>query len=115
MQEAQERLDAWIDENLDRLEAEWAESFEHERKAISEEIVAIEKEIQGTRSVMAETLSRLTELEEDWKLGDGATLEEAMLSTREAIHRLQAALDERQRRRRALVAALLQAGGLGKP
>ncbi len=115
VEEAQNQLDAWIDENLDRLESEWTESFEHQRKAISEEILAIEKEMQAARSAMDEALSRLSELEEDWKLGDGASLEEAMVSTRAAIHRLQSALDERERRLRALVSALLQAGGLGKP
>ena len=115
VEEAQNQLDAWIDENLDRLESEWMESFEKERKAISEEILAIEREIQEARSVMAEALSRLSELEEDWKLGDGASLEQAMISTREAIHRLQSALDERERRLRALVSSLLRAGGLGKP
>jgi uncharacterized coiled-coil DUF342 family protein len=115
VEEAQNQLDTWIDENLDRLESEWMESFEKERKAISEEILAIEREIQEARSVMAEALSRLSELEEDWKLGDGASLEQAMISTREAIHRLQSALDERERRLRALVSSLLRAGGLGKP
>jgi len=115
VEEAQNQLDTWIDENLDRLESEWMESFEKERKAISEEILAIEREIQEARSVMAEALSRLSELEEDWKLGDGASLEQAMSSTREAIHRLQLALDERERRLRALVSSLLRAGGLGKP
>ena len=115
VEEAQNQLDTWIDENLDRLESEWTESFEKERKAISEEILAIEREIQEARSVMAEALSRLSELEEDWKLGDGASLEQAMSSTREAIHRLQLALDERERRLRALVSSLLRAGGLGKP
>ena len=115
VEEAQNQLDAWIDENLDRLESEWTESFENQRKAISEEILAIEREIEGARSAMAEALSRLSELEEDWKLGDGASLEEAMASTREAIRRLQSALDERERRIRALVSTLLRAGGLSKP
>ena len=49
VEEAQNQLDAWIDENLDRLESEWTESFEHQRKAISEEILAIEKEMQAAR------------------------------------------------------------------
>ena len=111
--EAQERLDSWIDENINRLEAEWTESLGLHKREILEETAALEGEMQGAQGEIVEALNRLNQLEENWKSGDGETIEEAIASTRETIHRLQAGLDARETKIRSAIAALIRAGALG--
>jgi len=96
--DARERLEAWIDENVDRLEQEAQASVEEKRRALADEVAAFQEEIAASRQAFAEMLDRLGGLEADFEAGDGVTVDQAVRATRETVMALRTALQERERR-----------------
>lgn len=100
--DARVRLDIWIDENLDRIEAELHASLESKRRALSAEVAGLQEEIAAAGSFMADILARLSALEERFASGDGVTVEEAVRATRETILAVRSSLEQREQRVRGL-------------
>jgi hypothetical protein len=107
--DARVRLDVWIDENLDRIEAELRTSLESKRRALSAEVAGLQEEIAAAGSFMADILARLSTLEERFASGDGVTVEEAVRATRETILAVKSSLDQREKRVRGLARSMARA------
>jgi hypothetical protein len=108
--EARERLDRWIDENVDRLEAEMRDAIEAGRRALATEVSAVQAELAEGKERLAQVLADLSRLEESFDAGDGMTVDEAVRATREAVQNVRAALDQREQRIKGLAGAAVSAG-----
>lgn len=108
--EAREHLDTWIDENVDRLEAEMQATIEEKRRVLAAEVVGLQEEIAAGQQRMTDVLDRLGDLEESFEAGDGITVDQAVRATRDTVQAVRAALDERERRVRGLARAAVSAG-----
>lgn len=108
--DARERLEAWIDENVDRLESEMNTAIDSRSQALASEVSAFEAELADAREQLGEVLARLGTLEEGFDAGDGMTVDEAVRATREAVQAVRAALEERERRIAGLSKAVASAG-----
>ncbi len=103
--DARVRLDIWIDENMDRIEAGLHAALEAKRRALAAEIAGLQEELAAAGSYMAEMLVRISALEERLASGDGVTVDEAVRATRETILAVRTSLEQREHRVRGLAHA----------
>ena len=103
VREAQDQLASWIDENIDRLESEWRSEFEALKGEAAAELASVQDEMGRAKESMQQLLTQLSILQEDWRTGDGATVEQAVSATREAIEGVVLTLEERERRLKGLL------------
>ena len=96
------QLETWIDENVDRLEAEMLSAIEARQAALAVEVTAFEQEIGTSRRQMSELTERLDALERSFEGGDGILVDEAVRATKETVQSVRAALEEHERRVRDL-------------
>ncbi|HEM45955.1 MAG TPA: hypothetical protein ENO23_02815 [Alphaproteobacteria bacterium] len=108
--EARERLDRWIDENVDRLETGMRATIEAHRQELADEVSAVQAELAEGKERLARVLADLSRLEESFDAGDGMTVDEAVRATREAVQNVRAVLDQREQRIKGLAAAAVSAG-----
>jgi chromosome segregation ATPase len=108
--DARERLEAWIDENVDRLESEMNAAIESRSQKLASEVSAFQAELADAREQLGEVLARLGALEEAFDAGDGMTVDEAVRATRDAVQAVRTALEERERRIAGLSKAVTSAG-----
>jgi len=110
VREAQDQLASWIDENIDRLESEWRSEFEALKREAAAELASVQDEMGRAKESMLQVLTQLSILQEDWRTGDGATVEQAVTATREAIEGVVSTLEERERRLKGLLREAVSAG-----
>jgi chromosome segregation ATPase len=103
--DARVRLDIWIDENLDRIEAEMNAAIESKRRALGAETDGLRAELAAARAAMSDLLAELGSLEERFSSGDGMTLEDAVRATREIVMSVRSSLEAREQRVHALAPA----------
>jgi vacuolar-type H+-ATPase subunit H len=108
--EARERLDRWIDENVDRLESEMRDAIEARRQELAAEVSAVQAELAEGKERLAEVLVGLSRLEDSFDAGDGMTVDEAVRATREAVQNVRSVLDRREQRIKGLAGAAVSAG-----
>jgi len=101
--DARVRLDVWIDENLDRIEAEMNSAIESKRRMLGAEADALRAELAAARAAMSDLLAELGSLEERFASGDGMTLDDAVRATREIVTSVRSSLEVREQRVHALV------------
>lgn len=101
--DARVRLDVWIDENLDRIEAEMNAAIDSRRRALIVEADGLREELVAGRAAMSDLLAELGSLEERFASGDGMTLDDAVRATRELVTSVRASLEACERRVLALV------------
>lgn len=101
--DARVRLDVWIDENLDRIEAEMNAAIDSRRRALIVEADGLREELVAGRAAMSDLLAELGSLEERFASGDGMTLDDAVRATRDLVTSVRASLEACERRVQALV------------
>jgi len=104
------RLEAWIDDNVDRLESEAKAAIEAKRQEMAAQASAVRAELAAAKERLADVLARLGTLEESFEAGDGLTVDEAVRATREAVTSARRVIDEREQRMNELVQGILAVG-----